>query len=98
MIFFLTGNIPLALSGNNVLSLGQVAPEIGLQLGLVCLRDSQGNRIGNLVSQSGSIEDAKTALQGAAQDLRAQAEAFRSSNSSIANEFWRGFEDGYDGD
>jgi len=50
------------------------------------------------VSQAGSFDEAKTAVQGAAQDLRAQADAFRNSSSSIANEFWRGFEDGYDGD
>ena len=35
-------------------------------------------------------------LKSAAQQIRAQADAFRDGNDSIANEFWRGFEEGYD--
>jgi hypothetical protein len=48
--------------------------------------------------RAGSFDQAKTQLQSTAQDLRAQADSFRDSNNSIANEFWRGFEEGYDGD
>ena len=50
------------------------------------------------VRSAGSFDQAKTQLQSTAQDLRAQADSFRDSNNSIANEFWRGFEEGYDGD
>ena len=38
------------------------------------------------------------ALKAAIQQVRAQADAFRGGDSSIANEFWRGFEEGYDDD
>jgi hypothetical protein len=48
--------------------------------------------------RAGSFDQAKTQLQSTTQDLRAQADSFRDSNNSIANEFWRGFEEGYDGD
>ena len=37
-----------------------------------------------------------TALKETAQQMRAQADAFRSTNDSVTNEFWRGFQDGYD--
>jgi hypothetical protein len=37
-----------------------------------------------------------SSLKSAAQQVRAQADAFRNGNDSIANEFWRGFEEGYD--
>ena len=30
-------------------------------------------------------------------DIRAQAQAFGESGDSVANEFWRGFEEGYEG-
>ena len=36
------------------------------------------------------------ALNSAVQQMRAQADAFRSGTDSVANEFWRGFEEGYD--
>jgi hypothetical protein len=42
---------------------------------------------------SGDVDGAKAA----AQQIRAQADSFRSGNDSISNEFWRGFEEGYDG-
>lgn len=32
-----------------------------------------------------------------AQQIRAQADAFRHSRNSVSNEFWRGFGEGYDG-
>jgi hypothetical protein len=38
----------------------------------------------------------QTAVQESVQNVRAQADAFRSGSDSVANEFWRGFEDGYD--
>ena len=53
-------------------------------------------------TQRQTLEDAAgggiAGLKEAVQTVRAQADAFRSGNNSIANEFWRGFEDGYDGD
>ena len=36
-------------------------------------------------------------VKDSVQQIRAQADAFRHSNDSVANEFWRGFEEGYDG-
>jgi hypothetical protein len=48
--------------------------------------------------QAGDFEAARAALRDGAQELRAQADSFRSGNNSIANEFWRGFEEGYDGE
>jgi hypothetical protein len=62
---------------------------------------TQRDQISNGVQaarKAGSFDQAKQQLASTAQDLRAQAESFRDSNNSIANEFWRGFEDGYDGD
>lgn len=55
-------------------------------------------------TQTGSLDAAVEAvaagqtavLQETAQQIRSQADAFRSGNDSISNEFWRGFEDGYD--
>jgi ElaB/YqjD/DUF883 family membrane-anchored ribosome-binding protein len=49
---------------------------------------------------SGAPNAASTAraqLQNDLQDVRAQAQAFESSNDSVANAFWRGVKDGYDG-
>jgi hypothetical protein len=60
-------------------------------------RDELSRGIDAATSAS-NFEDAQSELKSAAQDLRAQADSFRSSNNSIANEFWRGFEEGYDGD
>jgi hypothetical protein len=42
---------------------------------------------------SGDLNNVKES----AQQIRAQAESFRHSGNSVANEFWRGFEEGYDG-
>jgi Sec-independent protein translocase protein TatA len=71
-------------------------------------RDHIKDQVSTLRGQiSGSIDTAKAAgnpadatasLQTSAQNVRAQADAFRNGNNSIANEFWRGFEEGYDGD
>jgi hypothetical protein len=36
------------------------------------------------------------AVKSAVQQMRAQADAFRSGTDSVANEFWRGVEEGYD--
>ena len=47
---------------------------------------------------AGSFDEAKADLAGAGQQMRSQAESFQNSSESIANEFWRGFEQGYDGD
>jgi hypothetical protein len=43
--------------------------------------------------QQGDVGQVKDSVQ----QIRAQADAFRHSNDSVANEFWRGFEEGYDG-
>jgi hypothetical protein len=62
---------------------------------------TQGDEISKGVDaakSAGSFDAAKQELQSTAQNLRSQADSFRDSNNSIANEFWRGFEEGYDGD
>jgi ABC-type phosphate/phosphonate transport system substrate-binding protein len=58
-----------------------------------------------VATQRDTLEQAVEALKqgnvsevkGQVQQIRAQADAFRHSNNSVGNEFWRGFEDGYDG-
>ena len=63
--------------------------------------ETQGDELSksiDAVTEAGSFQEAQSELKSSAQDLRAQADSFRSSNDSIANEFWRGFEEGYDGD
>jgi hypothetical protein len=47
--------------------------------------------------QPDAASTARTQLQGGLQDVRAQAQGFESSNDSVANAFWRGVKDGYDG-
>jgi gas vesicle protein len=62
---------------------------------------TQGDEISKGVDaakSAGSFDAAKQELQSTAQNLRSQADSFRDSNNSITNEFWRGFEEGYDGD
>jgi hypothetical protein len=57
-------------------------------------------------TQSASLSAAVDAIQGgdldglksAVQQVRSQADSFRSGEDSVANEFWRGFEEGYDAD
>jgi hypothetical protein len=57
-------------------------------------------------TQSASLSAAVDAIQGgdldalksAVQEVRSQADSFRSGEDSVANEFWHGFEEGYDGD
>jgi uncharacterized protein YpuA (DUF1002 family) len=71
-------------------------------------RDHIQDQVSTLRGQlQGAIDTARAAdtpaattasLQTSAQNVRAQADAFRNGNNSIANEFWRGFEEGYDGD
>jgi hypothetical protein len=66
-------------------------------------QDKANQAIGDLKSTLTSGDDdaaasARTELQGDLQDLRAQASAFRGSNDSVANAFWDGVKDGYDGD
>ena len=53
-------------------------------------------RRGGTATTSGGVEDARENLREAVQDIAAQADSFRSGNDSVANEFWRGFEDGFD--
>ena len=63
--------------------------------------ETQGDQLSKGVdaaTSAGSFEVAQSELQSSAQELRSQADSFRSGNNSIANEFWRGFEEGYDGD
>jgi hypothetical protein len=47
---------------------------------------------------AGDVAGAQTTLQSDLQDVRAQAQAFQSSNDSVANAFWDGVKDGYDDD
>ena len=47
---------------------------------------------------AGDAAGAQAALQSSVQDVRAQAQAFRSSNDSVANAFWDGVKEGYDDD
>jgi hypothetical protein len=47
---------------------------------------------------AGDIAGAQAALQSELQEVRAQAQSFRSSNDSVANAFWSGVKEGYDDD
>ncbi len=47
-------------------------------------------------AQGGDVEGARNDLRNAVQQIASQADSYRSGNDSIANEFWRGFEDGFD--
>jgi small-conductance mechanosensitive channel len=57
--------------------------------------DTQRDTLSRAVQglRQGDVQAAKDDVQ----QVRAQADAFRHSNSSVTNEFWRGFEEGYDG-
>jgi small-conductance mechanosensitive channel len=68
---------------------GEVKQSVQTQL------DTQRDTLERAVqgARQGNVQAAKDQVQ----QVRAQAEAFRHSNSSVANEFWRGFEEGYDG-
>jgi hypothetical protein len=46
-------------------------------------------------AQGGDVEGARNDLRNAVQQIASQADSYRSGSNSIANEFWRGFEDGY---
>jgi gas vesicle protein len=47
---------------------------------------------------SGDVAGAQATLQSQLQEVRAQAQAFQSSNDSVANAFWDGVKEGYDDD
>jgi hypothetical protein len=47
-------------------------------------------------AQGGDVEGARNDLRNAVQQIASQADSYRSGNDSIANEAWRGFEDGFD--
>lgn len=47
-------------------------------------------------TDSGDVENAQDDLKQAGQDIRAQAQAFQSTNDSVAVAFWEGVEEGYD--
>ncbi|MES1193745.1 MAG: hypothetical protein ABUM26_05425 [Solirubrobacterales bacterium] len=47
---------------------------------------------------AGDVAGAQAALQTQLQDVRAQAQSFRSSSDSVANAFWDGVKEGYDDD
>jgi hypothetical protein len=47
---------------------------------------------------AGDVAGAQAALQSRLQEVRAQAQAFRSSDDSVANAFWDGVKEGYDDD
>lgn len=42
-------------------------------------------------------DQARSKLQDSVQDLRSRASSFSESNDSVANSFWDGVKDGYDG-
>jgi len=58
--------------------------------------DTQRETLTSAVDDLQSGEEG--ALKSAVQQMRAQADAFRSGTDSVANEFWRGVEEGYDDD
>jgi hypothetical protein len=65
-------------------------------------QDNVNEAIGNVgqtltSGQPDAASAARAQLQNDLQDVRAQAQAFESSNDSVANAFWRGVKDGYDG-
>jgi hypothetical protein len=63
------------------------------------VQDEVGVQAESLQSASEAVQSGdRAALQSAIQDVRAQADSFTSQGDSIANEFWRGFEEGYDDD
>jgi gas vesicle protein len=67
------------------------------------LKTQQGNveqAIAQVKSEltAGDAAGAQATLQSDLQDVRAQAQAFQSSNDSVANAFWDGVKDGYDDD
>jgi hypothetical protein len=47
---------------------------------------------------AGGLASALVALQSQLQEVRAQAQSFRSSGDSVANAFWNGVKEGYDDD
>jgi hypothetical protein len=47
-------------------------------------------------TDSGDVQGAQDDLKQAGQDIRAQSQAFQSSNDSVAVAFWEGVEEGYD--
>ena len=65
-------------------------------------RDGLNQAIGDLrqaltSSDPDTAAAARTELQGDVQDLRARAGSFAASSDSVANSFWDGVRDGYDG-
>ena len=63
------------------------------------VQDEVGVQTESLQTASEALQSGDRAeLQSAIQDVRAQADSFTSQGNSIANEFWRGFEEGYDDD
>jgi len=58
--------------------------------------DTQGAGLSAAVDaiQAGDLDGLKSAVQ----QVRSQADSFQSGEDSVANEFWRGFEEGYDDD
>jgi len=62
------------------------------------VKDQVDTQKATLSAAASSLTSADSAgLKNSIQDVRAQADAFRHSDDSVANEFWRGFEEGYDG-
>jgi hypothetical protein len=62
------------------------------------IKDQVDTQTSTLSKAAGSVTSGDTGgLKSAIDDVRAQSEAFQHSNNSVANGFWRGFEDGYDG-
>lgn len=55
-------------------------------------------RRGQSASNPADVDQARQDLRSAVQDIRAQASALGDEDNSIANEYWRGFINGYDDD
>jgi hypothetical protein len=61
------------------------------------VREQVTTQSASLVAAAEALQEADTTgVKAAVQEIRAQAEAFQQSDDSVANEFWRGFQDGYD--
>jgi hypothetical protein len=96
--------------GEAAQSLSKAASPADAQKALAELRDEVGDldvdvrdKVADQVAvQRKTLESAvgggTDALQAAVQQMQAQAAAFREGESSIANEFWRGVQEGYEGD
>lgn len=85
-------------------AVGDVSDDVGdrVRKQVDAQRDSLDSVVGNLRTaitsdDSAAQGQARTALQSDIQDLRSRAGSFSESNDSVANSFWDGVKDGFDG-